>query len=852
MLRIVTLLACLTWLAFQASPSLAQEPTDCDKLTAEEALPAEADANAAVTACEAALAAQPGEPRIVYQYALALERDGRIEDAIRMYRWAADDGYGPAVEAVARLSLQVTGPLPDAATDKIARASETLASLALALRRYTNTLPPDPSDPLPILAEIGTEPESILAWVTHNTRLVGYRGSLRGAKGVLLDRSGNSLDRALLLATLLHNAGHEVRLARATLNENQARALLTVADDAVTVPVLPPGAEDAMVAMMTEAGVDPALVSEAVAQTAKQKQRSEELREKRFAAVFPALREAVAGHEADGSAAAQAEIVTALQDHFWVQLRTGTAWRDVDPEGDSVGQLTPEETLDVIAAPEALRHSVVLRLVLELQNETGRREETILEWSGYPADIIDRPIVLFHLAPSVGSLDELLGTSDYERRMLDALDRDSKWTPILKVGTDAIVDKLFTSDGSVTVADLNALQTVGRSIGGMADAIVDVFGSDETAAPAEVAIPTAEWIEVEVRVPGADPITERRTIFDILGPAARAAGAPGVLSPQKLRERAIALLGWSEVLIVGATPSPIQVTRIAARDLATIAENASTVLAETAAVLKSPPSSPELPLALYAFASERLGSEATMRPTLARPNVFLRHHRLVFDGALSVEEQIEFDIVHHEVYVPQAGFSARLAQGVADTVLEGMLHLEASSVRNAAVIHFEDLLGGRQWKTIAPSDLPRLAGAASDGLTRLERDLKSGYLVIAPANLAEAVAEERLAWWRIDPRTGTALGMLPSGGGASMSGYGKLLQLGFYAACAYKAIGAGISQSAARAAGVALCLLSTGLPGNIAYVIGGVGAALSVYNAADGYSPSIPSLPRPGAQRGPR
>src|SRR5688572_11396020 len=101
--RIVALLVCLVTIGFPTAGPRAQDPDTCDALTANEAATA-ADANAAIAACEAALAAQPGEPRIVHQYALALERAGRVEDALRMYEWAADDGYAPAVEAIARLT----------------------------------------------------------------------------------------------------------------------------------------------------------------------------------------------------------------------------------------------------------------------------------------------------------------------------------------------------------------------------------------------------------------------------------------------------------------------------------------------------------------------------------------------------------------------------------------------------------------------------------------------------------------------------------------------------------------------------------------------------------------------------
>jgi hypothetical protein len=41
-----------------------------------------------------------------------------------------------------------------------------------------------------------------------------------------MDRQGNSLDRALLLARLLEIAGHPVRLAHGQLTEEEAAAVL--------------------------------------------------------------------------------------------------------------------------------------------------------------------------------------------------------------------------------------------------------------------------------------------------------------------------------------------------------------------------------------------------------------------------------------------------------------------------------------------------------------------------------------------------------------------------------------------------------------------------------------------------
>ena len=76
-------------------------------------------------------------------------------------------------------------------------------------------------DPQAVVNEVGKDPERLAQWVRDNTVLVPYEGVLRGAVGVLMDRVGNSLDRALLLHSLLRAAGRTARLTRGRLADHQ-------------------------------------------------------------------------------------------------------------------------------------------------------------------------------------------------------------------------------------------------------------------------------------------------------------------------------------------------------------------------------------------------------------------------------------------------------------------------------------------------------------------------------------------------------------------------------------------------------------------------------------------------------
>ena len=90
-----------------------------------------------------------------------------------------------------------------------------------------------------VLEQTGSDPLAIRDWVAEHTAWLPYQGVLRGAAGVLMDRSGNSLDRSLLLASLLEQAGYGIRLAHETISADDAQVIL-----ASVSPAAPDG-EDA-------------------------------------------------------------------------------------------------------------------------------------------------------------------------------------------------------------------------------------------------------------------------------------------------------------------------------------------------------------------------------------------------------------------------------------------------------------------------------------------------------------------------------------------------------------------------------------------------------------------------------
>jgi hypothetical protein len=166
----------------------------------------------------------------------------------------------------------------------------------------------------------------------------------------------------------------------------------------------------------------------------------------------------------------------------------------------------------------------------------------VLEQAIFPSDVIGQPMSVYHVGNTWSqnwSADRATasGVSFYEA----AIDQ-REWLPALNVGHRRAVSSLkFTVDGEISSSSL--LGTTHRATGGIAD----VFAGDEAPAAGHL---TAEWIEYEIRTPGASPRKLRHEIFDVLGPAARSTGqpqAPNISDEQRLK-RAGALAGATEIL----------------------------------------------------------------------------------------------------------------------------------------------------------------------------------------------------------------------------------------------------------------------------------------------------------------
>ena len=648
---------------------------------------------------------------------------------------------------------------------------EMLEKSLRALEDGVRDAPRDRWDPAYVVAMVGQNPDSLYRWVQDNTRWIPYRGTLRGPVGVLMDRQGNSLDRALLLADLLQKAGHSVRLARTEMPIERAEALLP------ELVALRRGRTDLEVTddpvPMTETSARYGLDGTAIVKTLQgyEKETGELLTrlERRVASQTTRLLETVDAIRVFTEWKARADSALAmLRDHWWVQLETGNSWADLDvvrrDSADGMWMPAPVETVSPMEVDGSLHHRLTIRVVTERFTQGRLVEEPALEHTLRPSEVVGKPIMIQFWPAAWPALESTIGQTALSLGKI-ALEQDG-WSAALLVGNDAVAQA--TLDASARA--VKPASGIGGLGSAMSRALEPGNGDDN--------VLTATSIDYVIDVPGRKQRVVRRNVFDLIGPAARYGGVNTVTldEGQKL-VRSLSLMMRTDILPLTAQPNADYVAHLAASNMLA---NAALLRAVTqpgfgsdARLTDSLLTSVEPgvgPLWALGVLRHEAMSDAVF---LGQPVILTRHRHPRVEGD-SVGLVDATDIVANEVGVALSesdGFMARLAQGTWDTNLEALLGLAGGPAGNAAAA-FEET---KDWLTLTRADRERLTKLElpPDALARIGQDLDSGYTVVAPQRPAIVDRQEFSAWWRIDPQTGDALGIGENGWGQG-SEYGNL------------------------------------------------------------------------------
>ncbi len=625
---------------------------------------------------------------------------------------------------------------------------------------------------------LGSDPHKHFEWVRSHTWWVPYRGLLRGAQGVLLDRVGSNLDRAVLLADLLRTSGHSVRLVHAQISEAQASELIR------KTPPLP----------------------ERRLSSAKQKQRSVE-REKATAAILPGLEVVVEQqaaqakrHFVDARQLVNSQIefleaaiqkpanvngddaraaIAAMQDYWWVEHEKDGNWIAMDVQRPD-GVLSPAFAANAEtftwntgkkspSIPDANWHTVQVRVVVERHEGSRTSEFVVLETSVRPAQVIDRPVSLLHM-PSPWP-ERPSSKTDSNERKSSAL-WVSEWVPFLQIGDDFVVQSGFTERGELKRNPIAPLGELGGGglLGGMDHAL---GGGDE-----EETTATAEWIEYEIQVPGAPSRKIRRPVFDLLGPARRASNSPDMapITDARKLERFEALASRVEILLQACSLTPEFVAHLASAD---IVENQAAI--KEFAKEKDPTKAgtqaadildridPRGPLNQFVL----LRADISSRPNdwyIAQPNVFNYRLSLALAGPGHAITRELIDVVANPIAVRDGAnhdhFAVRLHQGVSDTVAE-MLAIGAPlrGAENTAAMFGQLSAEGDRGVVINSLDVTKARNLPwpPDELARVSADVQAGNVVVVPRKPVRLNGRERTGWWRVHLQTGETIGVMDTG-----------------------------------------------------------------------------------------
>jgi hypothetical protein len=690
-----------------------------------------------------------------------------------------------------------------------------LERLNRAILQASQEIPRETFDPQALLNAIGEDPKSLFEWVRDETVLVPYQGTLRSSMGVLMDRCGNSLDRALLLHELLRLSGHEVRLAQGSLSEKQVTEIqgnISHSQDKIPNEKSKTDFENLIQVYTQEYTIDTEDLRKIKERLVEEKERISGAILKRVSEQIRALSELLKREQGIKSGGERKSAGDVLRDHWWVQMKENGVWKDLDPTDRDAGpgdKLTPvDKTWDAEELNEDLSHLLTIRIIVERWDEGNLKEESVLEHTLQSSSLIGERIELNHDPLGWPKDDDLYNSDQPIHNLKDTVLNIKEWIPGLRVESKKIGKKSFMNSGRVNE---KPGEKSGQESGGSTGGLMGAFGRSSTKTE-EQSILTAEWIEFEIKSPGQSPRKIRRAIFDLIGPAKRklSASTKPKFSEAQILKRNLLILGQTEILALGCKLSPEFTEHLSAREmlsdmevLLNLAKDHATI--ENADIISQMALISPLPGPLYNLALARSSINRFDKDTyLDSLNLFCLQTFLQQNPLGDLEEFQKTDIVLNDVAVfpgsNEDPFLIRLEQGVLETNAEVEHTASERWTDNTALLFTESVTQGLSWVFIRDIRDPDLENAqmASDTRAYIEQDLAGGYVVIVPPKPILMNGKPSTGWWRIDPRSGTTIGMSGSGSGQAMTQYVRNVNMALQLKAAIK-IHAGIMRCMAAA-----------------------------------------------------
>ncbi len=581
---------------------------------------------------------------------------------------------------------------------------------------------------------------------------------LRGAKGTLWARAGNSADQAVLLGELLAASQIPYRFAVGSLDAVQAEGL--AANLALTTSEANRHIDDATLAAFLHTMGLTELPEPMPEPDATQQAVFDRFDESSRLAVDLALASSATSRSAIADALAAADIDLPslappslpdreLNRHLWIQVADGPSWIDCDPSlavaGEASGPVTAAETLEVL--PDDWHHWIRIAIAADeyAAGSISRREAVSLVTASQ--SVVDVPIAL-----SMASANEIAGLGLAINELFTGQTTIYPTIYANGVTTDASQPLIFATDATSTQ---------------------DVLGSGTPVVGAGDGETVAVWLVVEITSPDASPVTIERALLDRVPVEDRASGS-----------------------IVPANIAPIQTVPTGLGDDTLEQFNSLTVIHTDVARIAP----------AYAFARFRaddiFGALGMLGPALAgfrdilgvreeaaigywsypsAPNITVFHAAPPSAESDGAKASLTADLVYRRRtslplmdVAPSATVHPLVLSGVLDAVAEQMLlapETRGESPETPSYATGPSISGIFEVAVTSGLDVTVLTSVAdlgeieADAASRsyLTTALNAGLYVVVPEQPVERDGEPVLGWWIVDPVTGRTRDQLHNG-----------------------------------------------------------------------------------------
>lgn len=631
-----------------------------------------------------------------------------------------------------------------------------------------------------LLASLDYDAERIVEFVETEIFYEPYEGALRGASGTLLGRAGNSLDQSVLLASMLRDAGYQARISQFELDVSAAENLIDSIKIERNLPehVFKDGTS---VAGLVE-GKFPELAAERDAELAAYKAEVDET----FAYILDTLNEN--GIEI-GDKNFRTNLISEAQDYFAVEFRetVSEGWQLAHPAAaDLFGESfdVPVSQIFEAAVPEALQHQ--FRFSVHMRANTGAdvpTETTLFSWTRPTANLTSVDLEFTIVPLNTDAVREALSAlfeqgaftqEDYLRVIAETQNLEEQ--VFVPIWNGAPAEGALAFDLNGTVVPLSAsmqqaselFRTLGGAVGNAQSALAGL-GTDEEFEVRTESVwieyaflePGNEWEVHEREIYNSDPVREpwgaRADVYTLTGAYAFMLSM-GEMNKSYLADNYLAQIIAENALIediIGTFPEPSldEMSKLAVEH--TNATNRRHDLLRLHANFDFPFVGPGTrvfkPGPSLTVLSDYLIAETEVGHSLFGHVVdIVRNER----SALRMHGD---DIAHDPLGSMKAGVWESFIESQHTRSIAQGFGKQSQTVRSA----FVDLKS-----QFSQRDINRLP-VVLDASVSSEHKLKRGELAL----FSTTGKEKERVWWKVDPKSGSALAIGSGGRGESLTEY---------------------------------------------------------------------------------